>query len=95
MSHNPEVVQVWVTPTPNVVVTTATFNDSNGANVAYHHVQGASSTQWDIPHGLGFFPNVTVMDSGGSTAEGELAHTSKYRLRVTFSSPISGNAYLS
>lgn len=91
---DPEVVQVIVTDLPNVVVGTS-VNDSQVSMVAYHHVQGVSSATWDISHGLGFYPNVTTMDSGGSTVEGELVHNSKYSLRVTFSAPISGDAYLS
>lgn len=62
---------------------------------AYHHKQNASTDTWEIQHGLGFHPNVTVMDSGGSTIEGELEHVSEHLLRVTFSAPISGDAYLS
>lgn len=62
---------------------------------AYHHVQGISSNTWDVEHNLGFYPNVTTMDSSGSIAEGEIEHLSKYRLRVIFSAPFSGNAYLS
>jgi hypothetical protein len=65
------------------------------AAYAYHHVQGISSNTWDIEHNLGFYPNVTTMDSSGSIAEGEIEHLSKYRLRVIFSAPFSGNAYLS
>lgn len=88
-------VQVIVTEPEPVVITVGSVSGSQPTQVAYHHVQGSSSTQWDIPHGLGFFPNVTTMDSGGSTVEGELVHVSEYELRVTFSAPISGDAYLS
>lgn len=98
MSSQPEIVQVIVTQPPDVVISTGsggTVNGSQPSQVAYHHVQGSSSTEWVIPHGLGFYPNVTTMDSGGSTVEGELMHLSEYELRVTFSAPISGDAYLS
>jgi hypothetical protein len=91
---DPEIVQVIVQPQADVVIG-ATVSGSESSTVAYHHVQGASNAVWEIQHGLGFFPNVTTMDSGGSTVEGELAHISKYSLRVTFSAPISGDAYLS
>jgi hypothetical protein len=92
VSHRPEVVQIVV-------------SDSSPAKIevqqvqprwfAYHHKQNASTDVWEIGHGLGFYPNVTVMDSGGSQIEGELEHLSKNTLRVTFSAPISGDAYLS
>ena len=63
--------------------------------VAYHHTQGISSDTWDIEHNLGFYPNITTMDSAGSVVEGELEHLSKYRARVTYSASISGQAFLS
>jgi len=109
MSHGTDVVQVIVTPTPTIVVTPApeavvtptpilvvgSVNNSFPGEIAYHHVQGASSTVWQIWHGLDFYPNVTTMDSGGSIVEGELEHINRSTARVTFSVPISGNAYLS
>ena len=67
----------------------------NSSLFAYHHVQGVSSTVWAIRHGLGWYPNVTTMDSGGSVTHGELTHETKTRLQIEFSAPISGNAYLS
>lgn len=99
MNPLPEVVNVVVTQTPDVVVnlTTRSGNVSGSEFLlfAYHHNQGAAGTEWFVEHNLGFYPNVTTMDSAGSTVEGELAHLSKYSLRVTFSVPISGDAYLS
>lgn len=90
-----EVVQVIVHSAPDVEVRVDGLSGSAPSDFAYHHIQGASSDLWEIGHGLGFYPNVTVMDSAGSTVEGELEHISQYRLRLTFSAPISGNAYLS
>lgn len=90
-----ETIEVIVTESPYVVLSTSTVSSSDISQVAYHHSQGASSTEWLIQHGLGFYPNVTTMDSGGSIVEGELEHLTKYTLRVTFSAPISGDAYLS
>lgn len=87
-----QVVQITVTESP---IGVGIVSPDSTALFAYHHVQGASSTVWAIRHGLGFYPNVTTMDSGGSITHGELVHETKNRLRVTFSAPISGNAYLS
>jgi hypothetical protein len=105
-----DTVHVVVTPTPpihvevsspapnnppDIVIDTGGVSRVDPDSIAYHHVQGLSSSTWDVVHGLGFHPNVTVMDSAGSMVEGELEHLSKNQLRVTFSAPISGNAYLS
>lgn len=63
--------------------------------VAYHHIQGASSTEWQIVHNLDFYPNVTTIDSVGTIVEGELEHISENELVVTFALPFTGEAYLS
>jgi hypothetical protein len=65
------------------------------ARVAYTHNQGSASNSWTIPHNLGFFPNVTTIDSAGNIVEGEIAYTNSNSLTVSFSSAFSGKAYLS
>jgi len=63
--------------------------------LAYEHMQGAVSDTWVINHNLGFKPNVTVVDSGGTIYEGEIAYTNSNSLTVSFSTAFSGKAYLS
>ena len=63
--------------------------------VAYHHVQNSASAVWTITHNLNFFPNVTTMDSSGSLVEGEIVHTNRNTVRVTFLAAFSGEAFLS
>jgi hypothetical protein len=65
------------------------------ARVSYTHTQGSASNSWTIPHGLGFYPNVTVVDSAGTLYEGEIAYTNTNSLTVSFSAAFSGKAYLS
>lgn len=94
MTHQEEIIQVNVISPQTITVglvdgTTQTFE------VAYHHTQSLSSNTWVIEHNLGFYPNITTMDSAGTVVEGELQHLSKYRLRAIFSAPISGQAFLS
>ena len=89
-----EIIQVNVISPQTITVGLADGSTSQ-VQVAYHHTQSLSSNTWEIEHNLGFFPNITTMDSAGTVVEGELQHLSKYRLRVTFSAPISGQAFLS
>lgn len=89
---DPEVVQVVVTDTP---YTNVKVQGVDTALFAYHHVQAAPDNIWTIRHRLGFYPNVTVVDSSGAIAEGEIEYQSKNQLRITFSAPFSGDAYLS
>jgi hypothetical protein len=63
--------------------------------VAYTHNQVATSNSWTIAHNLGFYPNATVFDSGGSMVEGSVTHTSINSLTIAFSATISGIAHLS
>ena len=63
--------------------------------VSYTHTQGSSSNSWTIAHNLGFYPNVTVVDSAGTIYEGEITYTNTNSLTASFSASFSGKAYLS
>ena len=89
------VVQVTPPAGPAVTLNQITVGGINQPAVAYHHTQGTSSAVWVITHNLGWYPNVTVQDSGGSIVEGEISYTSSNALTVTFSGAFSGDAYLS
>lgn len=59
------------------------------------YVQGIVADTWVIAHGLGYYPNVTVEDSSGTTVEGEITYDSPDQVTLTFSAAFSGVAYLS
>lgn len=63
--------------------------------VSFAHTQSAASVTWVITHNLDFYPNATVFNSSGDMVEGTVIHTSPSTLTITFSSAISGKAYLS
>ena len=65
------------------------------SRVAYVFTQAVSNDTWVITHNLGFYPNITVKDSGGSIVEGEISYTNSNSVTVTFSAAFSGTAYLS
>lgn len=62
---------------------------------AYVHEQDVPSSAWSITHGLGYHPNVSVVDSAGTEVVGLVKYTSTDTLTVTFSAPFGGKAYLS
>jgi hypothetical protein len=66
-----------------------------GGVTSYTHTQGISLATWTITHNLGFFPNVSVVDSANTQVEGDVVYTSVNALTVSFSSAFSGKAYLS
>jgi len=63
--------------------------------IAYVHNQDTVAASWLIEHNLGFFPNVTVIDSSGATVEGDVAHVDNNTLTIQFSGAFTGVAYLS
>lgn len=66
-----------------------------GAAASYIHDQSAAATTWIVNHTLGFYPNVTVVDSAGTVVNGGVEYLSITQIRLTFSAPFSGKAYLS
>lgn len=60
----------------------------------YTHVQNSASDRWDIDHGLGRFPSVSIVDSAGSLIYGDVTYNDENSLTVTFTSAFSGKAYL-
>ena len=63
--------------------------------VSYVYNQSNTSDTWEITHNLGWYPNVTVVDSAGSIVEGEIEYPSSSAIRLLFAYAFSGNAYLS
>ena len=57
--------------------------------------QGVPSNTWTINHTLGYFPNLTVVDSSGAVVEGDITYADDDTLVVTFSASFSGKAFLS
>ena len=53
----------------------------------------SASAQWDVSHGLGKFPSVTVTDSAGTEVIGHVQHLTPNRVLLTFSAAFSGVAH--
>lgn len=69
--------------------------DSADASFRYVHTQGLASTSWDVVHNLNGFPNVSVVDSAGTSIEGEIVYVSANEIMILFTAPFGGKAYLS
>jgi hypothetical protein len=68
---------------------------AGSAPQSYVHEQVDPSAVWIINHGLGFYPNVTVIDSGGNEVAGDITYVDLDHLIDTFVSSFGGNAYCS
>lgn len=66
----------------------------NGEGTTYVHKQIIASAEWVITHNLGRYPSVTTVDSTGREYEGDVSYDNDRRLRIVFSAPFSGEAYL-
>lgn len=60
----------------------------------YIHVQSSASQIWNIEHGLGKFPSVSVVDSAGTLVYGDVAYNDDNTLTINFTAAFSGKAYL-
>jgi hypothetical protein len=84
-----------VPSTAGAVLTSSVLGVRSWSQLSYVHAQAVANSTWFVPHNLGFYPNITVQDSGGSIVEGEVSYTNSNELTITFSAAFSGNAYLS
>lgn len=56
--------------------------------------QTTASALWTVNHPLGGRPSVTVVDSSSTVVFGEVTYLSDTSVRISFSAPFSGFAYL-
>lgn len=62
--------------------------------VRHIHTQGSASATWTVNHILGGHPSVTVVDSTGTVVVGTVTYNSTSEIRIEFTAPFSGIAYL-
>jgi hypothetical protein len=66
-----------------------------GVNTRRHvHTQGVPSTTWEVTHTLGGKPSVMVVDTADTVVVGDVTYVSNTELRIEFTAPFAGYAYL-
>lgn len=60
----------------------------------YTYEQIIPAATWTIQHNLEKYPSVTVVDSADSVVMGDVQYTSLNEIKITFSVPFSGKAFL-
>ncbi len=63
-----------------------------GGDKHYVHKQETSSDTWEVTHGLGKEPAVTIVDSAGTEVIGEVEYVSLNKCILRFQAPFSGKA---
>lgn len=81
---NPETNQWEVGPAPT---------GSGGGS--YIHTQSVADTIWLISHKMGFYPNVTVIDSSQRKVLTDIEYIDANNLKVLVTAAFAGVAYLS
>ena len=72
------------------------INVDNSPTDQYVHEQTTPSTVWEITHNLGFVPgNELITDLDGNEIEGVTRPLDNNTIRIEFSEPVSGLAYIS
>lgn len=93
----PTIVTV-TTAVPVVTVATPGPQGSQGppgaaGGAGYHHVQSAATSLWQIPHGLGYPPNVTAHTTDGTRISYDrIEHPTVNIAELTFDVHVAGYA---
>jgi len=65
-----------------------------GGDLNYVFTQAVPSASWAIFHGLGKFPAVNVVDSGGNEIVPDVLYVDTDHVTLSFASATSGKAYM-
>ena len=76
------------------IVVNPTININNGTGAKSFQITTPQAV-WYFIHNLGFNPNVLTTDSNGQQIDGTVTYIDVNTIEITFSSPVSGWAYLS
>lgn len=60
----------------------------------YVHDQQVASSSWSVIHELNKFPAVSIVNTANQAIVGDITYNSLNQLTITFTSPISGKAYI-
>jgi hypothetical protein len=60
----------------------------------YVHDQQVASSSWVVPHQLNKYASVSIVNTANQAIVGDITYNSLNQLTITFTSPISGKAYI-
>jgi hypothetical protein len=72
-----------------------TNNYGTNGGASFIHDQIVPATVWLISHNLGYVPNVWAVDAGGTNIDGTVTVIDNNSITLTFSTAVTGKAYLS
>lgn len=100
-SYGDKIVSGSVSVTPGVNQKTMILVQQDGgtvnitwADTNYVHDQQVAASSWVINHNLGKFASIHIVDTAGDEIIGEVTYNTINRITVTFTSQVSGKAYI-
>lgn len=72
----------------------AVFTLSSQGAPTFVFTQGVPATTWNIQHGLGKFPSVSVINNNNVVINGEVIYIDNNNVQLNFSAGFTGKAYL-
>ncbi|MEG0642140.1 MAG: siphovirus ReqiPepy6 Gp37-like family protein [Clostridium sp.] len=66
---------------------------SSARDRSYLFTQVAPKQLWKVSHGLGKYPSVSIVDSGGTVVIGNINYCDNNNVEISFTAPFAGNAY--
>ena len=66
----------------------------NSSVTTFTFIQAAAATVWNIPHNLGKFPSVSIINNNNIVINGEITYIDNNNITLTFSAGFAGTAYL-
>lgn len=72
---------------------TTTFGTGYGYT-SYIHTQGAEALTWTIPHNIGAFASVMVVDTNDQVIYADITYIDEDEITIAFGVPTAGKAYL-
>ena len=64
-----------------------------GAGATYTHIQSVAAAVWTVPHNLGRYPSITVVDNLGGQLYPDVRYLDADIAQITHSVPLTGRAY--
>lgn len=64
-----------------------------GAGATYTHTQSVAAAVWTVPHNLGRYPSITVVDNLGGQLYPDVRYIDTDIAQITHSVPLTGRAY--
>lgn len=94
--YSPDLARSRETTWPVEPLPSTGVPDPTPPPLAYRHAQSVAATTWSIQHNLGFYPaGVRAEDGSGAGMAAQVSYVDIDSVRLTFTAPVTGTAYLS